>query len=240
MRAFEDPHTRAAARLAGLLYMLIAIAGFFSILWVPAQLTVANDPIATGALIAETPGLFAAGVAGDVIMMLAEVVLSVLLYLMLRSYGPLLALSAMVARLMMAAVMAAMLLPQAGIFAIAVSDLPLVGLSPDQSADVAWILRHIHDAGVWVWQIFFTLHLILLGVLALRVKAVPDLLAVGLMIGGLGYISDSIRAFAFPDVVWFAQLSMILLVIVTVAEVSFALRLLLWGRIAPKPDKIAS
>lgn len=234
MHAFDDPTHRDFARGAGILYLVIAAAGFFSILWVPSQLTAPGDSAATLALIAERPGLFALGIGGDVVMMTAEVVLAVMLFAMLRSYGAVLATAAMAARLMMAAVMAAMLLPQAAVLLLATRE--VAGLDADARAGLAWTLAHLDAAGVWVWQVFFALHLWLLGVLAWRSGAVPRLLALGLAVGGTGYLVDSVRAFAFPDSAALNGIGMALLAVVTLAEIGFALWLLARGRIpAPRP-----
>ncbi|MDF1727903.1 MAG: DUF4386 domain-containing protein [Sulfitobacter sp.] len=229
------PHTLTPgfARLAGAQYIIIAVAGFFAILWVPAQLTIPGDPVGTAELIAQRPGLFAAGVAGDVIMILAEVVLSVMLYRIFHPYGPVLALAAMVARLLMAAVMAAMLLPQAAVLALSTGSLPLTDLNAAQQAELAWVLQQMDMAGVWVWQLFFALHLWLLGLLTWRSGFVPRLLAGGLAIGGTGYLVDSLRAFAFPDSALLEVAGMALLGIVTLAEISFALWLLIRGKTSP-------
>jgi hypothetical protein len=235
MHALDDPTNRSFARGAGVLYLVIAAAGFFSILWVPAQLTVPGDPVATAALIAARPELFALGVGGDVVMMTAEVVLAVMLYAMFRPFGAVLALSAMVARLMMAAVIAAMLLPQAAVLALSAPDAPVAALDAAQRAEVAWMLARMDAAGVWVWQVFFALHLWLLGLLAWRSRAVPRPLAAGLALGGTGYLVDSVRAFALPESATLALVGGALIAVVTLAEIGFALWLLLRGRVAPVP-----
>lgn len=232
MTAFDDPSTRSFARIAGALYLVIAAAGGFSILYVPVQLTVPGDPAATLAAIAARPGLFAAGVGGDVVMMTAEVVLAVMLWAMFRPFGAVLAAAAMVARLMMAAVMAAMLLPQAAVLSLALDPPTALG-----AAELAWVLAHMDDAGVWVWQVFFALHLWLLGALAWRSGAVPKLLAAALAIGGTGYLIDSIRAFAFDGAAFLGLLGGALLLLVTLAEIGFALWLLARGRV-PAPTSI--
>lgn len=235
MHAFDHPDARSFARLAGALYLVIAAAGFFAILWVPSQLTVPGDPLATASLVAANPSLFMAGMGGDVVMMTAEVVLAVMLFAMFRPFGPVLATAAMVARLMMAAVMAAMLLPQAAVPMLVASDVPL-SMTAAQRADLAWVLARMDMAGVWVWQVFFALHLWLLGALAWRSGAVPRLLAVGLAVGGTGYLVDSVRAFAFAESAVLSIAGAALLGIVTLAEIGFALWLLARGRIAaPTP-----
>jgi hypothetical protein len=230
MHALDDPTTRPFARTAGALYLVIAAAGFFAILWVPSQLTVPGDPVATLAAVAARPGLFAAGVAGDVVMMAAETLLAVMLFAMFRPFGPVMALSAMVARIMMVAVMAAMLLPQAAVLMLATEGAP--GLPDPQAATLAWTLARMDAAGVWIWQVFFAVHLWLLGTLAWRSGAVPRLLAAGMAVGGTGYLVDSLRAFAVPDAPLLPILGGALLAVVTPAEIGFALWLLLRGRVA--------
>ena len=233
MTALDDPGSRPFAQLAGSLYLVIGVAGIFSILWVPGQLTVPGDPHATAQLITQRSGLFAAGVGGSVVLMLAEIMLSVMLYAMFRNHGPVLALAAAAARLLMVAVMAAMLLPQAGILALVTGDTQFAALDEPQRAEAAWVLRQIHDAGVLVWQVFFTLHLWLLGVLAWRSRSVPRLLAGGLAIGGTGYLLASVRTFHFPEIVALEVANMPLLALAALAEVGFAVWLLARGRIHP-------
>ncbi|MEM9271326.1 MAG: DUF4386 domain-containing protein, partial [Pseudomonadota bacterium] len=46
-------------------------------------------------------------------------------------------------------------------------------------------------------------------------------------LGGLGYLVDSVRAFAFPETPLLPQLGLGLLLIATVAELSFAVMLCL-------------
>lgn len=235
MTALDDPSSRSFARLAGSLYLLIGFAGVFSIIWVPSQLTVSADPFGTAALIAQRRGLFAAGVGADVVLMLAEVMLSVMLYAMFRSHGHVLALTAAAARLLMVAVMAAMLLPQVGILALVAQDTQFVALDADQRAEIAWVLREIDESGVLVWQAFFTLHLWTLGVLAWRSESVPRLLAAGLAIGGTGYLAASVHAFQFPQIVAPGVVAMILLAVAALSEIGFAIWLLARGRIPARP-----
>ena len=98
---------------------------------------------------------------------------------------------------------------------------------------LAYLMLTMHDAGVWVWQIFFTAHLVLLGRLVAHSGMYPRLLGHALTLGGLGYILDSAYSFAFPETHWLGTIRIGLLVLVTAAEIGFALWLLFVGPKGP-------
>lgn len=226
MYVFDDPTSRAFGRLTGALYLTIAVAGGFAIAYVPSVLHVSGDAAATWSNILSNRGLFMAGILGDVVMMVAELFVTAMLYAMFRATNPTLSMIAALSRLMMVTVMAAMLLFHAGGLHLAqgVPDIP-----PDLAAALAGVFLHMHDAGVWVWQIFFSVHLLVLGGLIIRSERAPLILGVGLTVGGMGYLLDSVYAFAFPMWDGLAMARAALLVVVTLAEVGFALWLLIVG-----------
>lgn len=232
MHIFQDPTSRIYARLTGIFYLVIAVAGGFAILYVPGALNVPGDPAATFANIAAQRSLFHAGLLGDVIILIAEILVSVMLYFMFREVNPTLSLAASFARLMMVAVMASMLFFHVASLALADGTVPLDSFSSAQRYELAGLMRHVHDAGVWIWQLFFTLHLILLGTLVMRSGAYPALLGGALIVGSIGYTLDSVQMFAFPEAALLETAKVGFLVIVSLAEISFALWLLIRG---PRP-----
>ena len=229
MTAFNDPQSTTYARITGALYLTIAFAGGFAILYVPGQLTVPGDALATAQSIAANRGLFNLGILGDAVMILAEVLATAMLFYMFRHVSPALSLAAAFARLSMATTMAAMLLFHAAGLALLE---PSTAFTPEQTAELAQVMRHAHDAGVWVWQLFFWLHLMILGQLVARSGNYPRLLGHAMTLGAFGYLLDSIIAFALPDAAGLAMLRNGLLLVVTFAEVGFALWLLTLG---PRP-----
>jgi len=222
MHAFSDPNSSGYARMTGAFYLGIAIAGGFSIAYVPSQIVVQGDGAATIANIVGRSGLYQLGIAADLVVMVFEILVMTMLYFMFRSVSPTLSFAAAMARLSMVSVMSAMLFFHAGANLLAQSDLVMASFSPDQRADLAGLLLEMHRAGVWIWQVFFALHLVLLGYLVLRSERFPRLIGIGLMIGAWGYLLDSVYAFAFPDMAALGLLRAGLLAIVTVSEVSFA------------------
>ena len=229
MSALSDPQSRAYARIAGIFYLTIAVAGGYAIAFVPSQLHVNGIPQATIANIIENRGFFLSGILGDVVMMVAEVVVTAMLFFMFRPVNATLSLAAALARFTMVTVMAAMLFFHAAVFGIAEGSIALPAFTEAQRLEVAYMFLRLHDAGVWIWQIFFTLHLLILGWLVVHSGLYPRLLGWGLMLGGMGYLLDSIRAFAFPEAGLLQIVSVALLVIVTLSEVGFALWLTFVG-----------
>jgi len=229
MAIFGDPQTRGYARLAGIFYLVIAVAGAFSIAFVPSQIFVPGDVAASLGNIVERRGLFNIGLAGDVIMMLAEIMVTAMLYLMFRQVNQTLSLAAALARFAMVGVMAAMLFFHAGTLALSDPESALTVLAGDQRAALAALTIAMHDAGVGIWQIFFTLHLVLLGSLVVQSGVYPRLLGQAMILGAFGYLLDTVYVYIAPGADWLGYFRVALLVVVTLAEIGFALWLVLVG-----------
>ena len=234
MHLFSDPHSRGYARITGLFYMIIAAAGFFAILYVPGQLFTPGDGAASLAAIAGRRGLFNAGVGGDVAVMLAELMATAMLYFMFRHVSETLAFAAALARLMMVAVMAAMLFHYAAALALAGPE--LAGIAGETRAALGALMLHLHDTGVVIWQLFFWAHLLILGQLVAGSGLYPRLLGHAMSLGSFGYLLDSLNKFLAPDGAALGIATGALLVVVSLAEISFALWLIIRG---PQPAPIS-
>lgn len=110
----------------------------------------------------------------------------------------------------------------------------LLSFDAAQRADLAGLFMEMHRAGIWIWQVFFTLHLVLLGILVLGSRRFPRIIGIGLIVGASGYLLDSVYAFAFPDAALLGMLRAGLLAVVTLSEVGFALWLLIKGQTQSK------
>lgn len=230
MHAFTDPGSRRYARTTGLFYLSVAVIGPFSILYVPSLFGGAPDAATALANLSDRRGLFVAGAGGEALIMLIEVVLAAMLYQMFKPVNPTLSAIAGLARFAEATVMGAMLLFSAA--ALSLTDPAQAAFDASQRAGLAALLLHAHDAGVWVWQIFFAQHLALLGLLVARSGVYPRLIGRAMTLGSVGYLLDTLTSFAFPASAALAGVTAVFLVLVTLAEVSFALWLVFRG---PRP-----
>ena len=229
MTYFDDPRSRGYAPIAGLFHLTIAFAGGYAILYVPGSLQVPGDPAQTFANIAAERGFYLSGLLGDVVMMLSELIVTAMLFFLFRIVNPTLSLIAALARFAMVAVMAAMLFFHAAALQLVDPAAPLTSFTEAQRVELAGMFLHVHAAGVWIWQIFFAAHLVTLGMLVLKSNAFPRLLGLGLMLGSVGYVLDTLSAFAFPESALLPTLTVGFLMIVTLAEIGFSLWLVFVG-----------
>lgn len=220
----HQPPLSASPRVAGALYLAIAVFGGFSIGYVPSVIVVTGDAATTATNLTENITLFKMGVFADIAVILLELVLTAILYVMFRSVSPTFSVIAMISRAGMIAVMGINLL---------IWVMPLTLLSDSTgiagSEGLAMMFYDAHDLGVFVWQLFFGMHLLALGWIILKSELVPHLLGWGLFIGAFGYLIQGIVKLMFVDFAPFNFLIIALLVIVTVSEISFAIWLLISG-----------
>jgi len=215
--------THHMARMAGVLYLALAVLGPFSIMYVPSQILVPGDGAASMAHLLERQGLFRAGMVVDALVVLVEIVLTALLYRLFEPVHRTLSTMAAFARLAMTVLQGANIGLSLATLRLAENGHPgLVLVSMQAHADV-----------VLVWQAFFGLHCVLLGILVHRSGFFPKALGMLLLLASTGYLSDSFGRLASPGYGdhfgWFVAPSAL------VGELSFTLWLLLKGTGAIRP-----
>ncbi len=220
------------ARLAGALYLSIAVCGGFSIGYVPSQIVVAGDPATTAANLLGQLGLFRLGVLADCAVILLEIAITVILYQMFRATSPRLSMIALISRFGMVVVMGINLLLWVMPYVLLTQPM---GLSPTETQSLAQIFFEAHLIGIYVWQLFFGAHLLALGWSILQSKLVPQVLGWGLFVGAFGYLFQGLVELTFTDVAAFDITIVALLVLVTFSELGFGLWLLIRGLKGPKP-----
>lgn len=213
------------ARLAGALYLAIAICGAFAIGYVPSQIVAPGDAALSTANLLGQPGLFRLGVLADSAVILFEIVITIILFQMFRHTSPRLAYIALISRFGMTVVMGVNLM--IWVMPFALLSQPLAG---DERASLA-ILQFFtaHSLGIYVWQLFFGTHLLALGAIILRGSMVPHLLGWGLFIGAFGYLVQGLVELTFIDIAALDYTIIGLLVIVTLSELGFGFWLLFKG-----------
>jgi Domain of unknown function (DUF4386) len=182
---------RVYARWAGALALVLVVLGPFSMMYVPSALFVPGDAAATAQKILASEGLFRLGILSDLAICLTEVVLLTVLYALMKPVSPVLALMATFARLAMAVVQGANV-----IASIAVLVVLREGTNAPQLVQV---LLGTHEQAVHVWEAFFALHCLLLGVLVFRAGFVPKGFGPLMAMAALGYLANGVGNLAWPQ-----------------------------------------
>ena len=179
------------ARLTGLLLLLLVVVGPFSQLYVPSTLIVPGDATATADNIRASESLFLSGIVGQSVVFLTEIVLTVLLYVLLRPVSRTLSLAAAFARLAMTVVMGGNLLSYFIALLLLSGASYLTVFEPDQLDALALLSLNVHQYGVYVWQMFFGLNLFVLGYLVFKSGYFPRILGILMVVGASGYLLDA-------------------------------------------------
>ena len=206
-------------RLAGLLYLVIIIAGLGAELGLRGPLIDLGDADATAAAILGAPGRFRLAIAADLLMALCDAGLAILFYLMFRGIAPGLALSAMVFRLIQTVLIAANLM------ALQTAWL-LIAQAPAMSEahTLALVFLDLHGHGYDLGLVFFGAGSLMMGALVWRSGLFAKAFGAGLAIAGIVYlIGSALRLFAPGLSPAFAPAYAITIL----AEMAFCLRLLL-------------
>src|SRR5215213_710416 len=187
------------ARVAGLLLLIVAILGPFSVIYVPSTLIVPGDAPATADNIRASEGLFRLGIVSDSLIFLIEIVLTALLYVLLRPVSRTLSLVAAFARLAMTIVQGINLLPYFTALLLVSGAGYLTVFEPAQSDALALLFLNAHGYGIFIWQLFFGLHLFVLGYLIFKSGYFPRILGTLMVLGSLGYLVDGYGNILFPN-----------------------------------------
>lgn len=187
------------ARIAGVLYLLVAIIGPFVLLYVPGKLFVRGDAAATAANILNHETLFRSYIALGILSELLFISTVLALYLLLKEKGPLLA-KAMVITILIDAPLA--FLSSANQIAtlafVRGADILSVFDKPQRDA-LATLLIQIDGHGVLVSEVFWGLWLLPLGILILRSGMIPRFIGYWVIVNGIAYIVSGFTGILLPE-----------------------------------------
>jgi hypothetical protein len=215
------------ARIAGVLYLIITVAAVIAHFYVPAQLIVPGDAAATAGKIMGSGSLFRFGSVGsELVVLLSEIVLSVLLYVLLKPVSKTLSLVAVVARLAMTTIHGINLLNYFFVLLLLGGADYLAVFQPDQRHALALMFLEAHSYGFTIGITFLSLHAFVLGYLILMSGYLPRILGVMFLVAALGYLIDSsalLLSTSYETTPAFIALP------IAIAEIAFPLWLLFKG-----------
>lgn len=192
------PPSKRTARIAGFLYLLVAITGPFVLLYVPGKLFAPGSATETVSNILAHESLFRSYIVVGLFAELCFIAVALVLYQLFKGVGRELAI-VMVILVLIDAPLAflgstnevATLAFARGAGALSVFDGP-------QRDAIAALLIDINGQGHLVREIFWGLWLLPLGMLVYRSGFMPRLLGIWLFINGLAYVALSAIGLTLP------------------------------------------
>lgn len=186
------------ARVAGLLYLAMAVIGGFSLLYVPT-LVAPGDAAATTGNIAASEFLFR---LTAVSAMVAQVIFLALVMSLYRLFeGVNRTLSALMVILVVAAVPVAFLnvLNQFAVLQLLGDAAYATVFEPDQLNAAVMFFLDLHGHGLVAVEVFWGLWLLPFGLLILKSGFIPKILGILLIVACAGYLADVLVRLLFPE-----------------------------------------
>ena len=212
------------ARVAGLLYLVVAVCGGFAELAARSSIT-ASDDVADA--LRDGADLMRVAFAADLLAYACFLLVGIALYGLFKDVHRI----AAVAMLTMNAV------------SVAIQSLNLVNhagaaLAAQRGADeLAVLFLDLHGVGYLIAQVFFGGWLLPLGYLVVRSGMVPRVLGYALMVGGVGYLLGLVVELAAPGA---GAVILVPGMLGGISEVAFLLWLLVKGVREPVREEVAS
>jgi hypothetical protein len=187
---------RNTARLTGVWYLGLAIAGLFGFFLIRPQIYVADDPAATLANLVDREGLARIGLGFELAIVLTQALAAVWFYKLFRSLND----AAAFALAVFGIVNAMAILASAAFMATALTVAGDARLAPGGDAAATVQLMYQLSSNLWgVGAVFFGLWLIPMGYIAASSGRMPKWLGRILIVGGSGYLLSAFVSYGIAD-----------------------------------------
>jgi hypothetical protein len=189
---------RRLARIAGALYLVNIVGGFFAIGIVPLLL-IGPDPAATAQNIQAHEFLYRAGIAAHVLVVLTNIPLAVIFYDLFKVVNRRIALLDVAFILVATAIEAAGLVSQFTPLILLGSGIYRGDLSAGQLDALAYLPLQVSDADYIIHTVFFGFDILCMAYLVMKSLFLPHVLAILLVVDGVGYLLYSFGSILAPE-----------------------------------------
>lgn len=189
---------KKTARIAGILYLIIAITGAFGIMYVPTQLFVGDDINLTAKNILDNELLFRFGILSNLVCQTVFVFLALTLYNLFKNVNAHLA-RALVALVIVGVPIAFFIIFNEYYILLILKENFMTGFPSIQQNVLAMLSLKMYRNGNVIIGIFWGLWLIPFGQLSYQSGFIPKILGVLLILGGLCYLIDTTTFILFPE-----------------------------------------
>ena len=190
---------QTTAKITAVLILIMAVIAPFGMLYIPSTLVVPGDAATTAHRIMTSEGLFRLGLVSDSVVFLIEILLTVLLYILLKPVSKTLSLVAAFSRLSMAVIQGINLLNQFIVLLLLSGATYLAVFAPNQLQALVLLFLNAHAMVVLIWGLFFGFHLLVSGYLVYTSGYLSSIPGVLLIIAGLCYLTQSFGNILLPQ-----------------------------------------
>jgi hypothetical protein len=226
------------ARIAGLLYLLLAIPAPIGLVYVPSKLIVSGDATATADRIRAFESLLRIGIASELFTQIIFIFVVLALYRLFKAVNETLARQMVIlgALVSVPIVFLNVLNEIAALVLVSGADFLSV-FDKSQLDSLAYLFLHLHSQGIDVVAIFWGLWLFPFGMLVIQSGFIPRILGVLLMIAGFGNVVGSVTTLLLPQ---YAKLVGQFATVLAFGELPIIFWLLIWGAKVKPSDAPAS
>ena len=224
---------KTLARLAGLLYLAMALCSGFAEFYVRRSIVVPGDAVATAENIRASAALVRLGVVTDLVQAACFLLTAMALYALLKQVDQSAAAMMVTFVAVSAGIQSLNLLTQVAALAIAIGESYQRAFGPAGSDALVMLFIDLQHDGFVVAQLFFGLRLLRLGYLVARSGYFPRMLAALLVAACAGYLADLFVHFLAPASE--AGLLPVVGIVGAVGELGFMAWLLVVGVRVPTP-----
>ena len=194
----QETSPQVYARVVGFLYLIIFCLGIFGELFVRQNLIVPGDAATTVNNIMDSESLFRLTLVIGLIRNTCLILLPLVLYKLLKPINKTIALVMVILALVSVGIaMVNMINDYAVLLLLSGADY-LTAFGVDQLHAQVMFFLDLQTYGAFIPQ-FLSLWLILVGYLVFKSSFLPRILGILLIIGGLGFVIDSITFVLFPN-----------------------------------------
>jgi hypothetical protein len=218
---------RKAARVAAVLYLLMAISAPFALIYVPSKLIVPGDATATADRFLASEFLLRLGIGAELFHQAVAIFLVLALYRLFKVVNEKHAVQMVIlgALVSVPIVFLNVLNEIAALVLVSGADFLSVLGKPQRDA-LAYLFVRLHEQGLIVASIFWGLWLFPLGMLVIRSGFIPRVLGVLMMVAGIAYLANSGTSLVLPQ---YADIVGQFAGVLYFGELPFIFWLLVWG-----------
>jgi len=215
------------ARIAGLLYLLIAITGGFGIMYVPSNIMVAGDSTSTAENIINSAFIYRLSIVSNIISQALTIFLVLTLSRLFKEVNQ------KHVKYMVTFVLVAIPISFLNVLNLIAAQTFVGGadylsvFDANQLKSMALVFLNLYDQGISIVGIFWGLWLFPFGMLIIKSKFIPKIIGVFLVIGCFAYLVDSFTSLLFPE--YKTTISPIIMIPLAIGEFSTILWLLIKG-----------